>query len=133
MNDNIPRLMQVPEESQTRKPEELVDVPITILAQESQVASDGLRRNHKWVVRLLDGSVGMYWAPGQWPPMQVGEWFRENPGKPLYATLRKTRVAGQSMRDGSPMLRWELQQRFPSDNDAGATTPAQSLVDEVPF
>jgi hypothetical protein len=128
-----PRLMQVPDDSQTQKPDDLVDMPITILAQESRMSSDGYRVNHRWVIRHNDGTVGMYWAVGQWPPVQVSDWFRANPGRPLDCTLRKTKVPGSYMRDGSPMFRWELTQRYVTDTDNGQTSADQDMADQVPF
>lgn len=127
MNEQTPSLPQFREDGQTLKSEALADAPITIVDSMEVIRRDGTI-GYKWVVRHLDQTLGIYWAPGMAPPQQVKQWFRLYPGRELHAVLRRKDVGGA-------VAHWVLEQRTPA---ADATAPSpngfeRELVDQVPF
>lgn len=121
MNDNKPKLMQLPEDGSACKPEELDGQDITIVDALATRMPDG-RDSAKWVVRLPSGETKLYWAAGQNPMLQVRDWFRNNPGTPLYARLyRQVNQYGTAV--------WKIEQR--EEDDPSGTTAKPSTDEQL--
>lgn len=114
--------MQLAEDGQAARPEELEGVPIVILDSLDVTTSDQ-RQSAQWVVRLPDGHTGLYWAAGKGPMIQVRQWFRDNPRTPLYAWLdRMVNQFGTNV--------WRITQR---DDEGSAAEQGLSSDKQMPF
>jgi hypothetical protein len=119
VQSSTPRLMQLPEDGSAAKPEELEGLDITIVDCLATRMPDN-RDSAKWVVRLPSGETKLYWAAGQNPMLQVRDWFRNNPGLPLYARLyRQVNQYGTAV--------WKIEQR---DEDAPTGTTAKPSTED---